>query len=260
MGKPIRVLMIEDSESDAALVLLELRRHGYDPRFERVETRDGMNAALRRQTWDVIVAEYHQAQFGAPEALALLRQRQLDIPFIVLSGSIAEEVGAQMMEQGADDYVMKDNLARLLPAIERELSDAADRRGFRLTQNALRESALIKSAILEAVSDPVIIVDGNGTILEFNRAAQEAFEIADWEARGTALETLIASSDDQQLLREQFGEAVRETEPGAPRFIEVQATRSDGSRFPISISLRRVTVGQSQLFVCTCKTEQQARV
>jgi PAS domain S-box-containing protein len=260
MGKPIRVLMVEDSENDAALLLLELRRNGYDPRFERVETRDGMNAALRRQLWDVVIADYHQPQFSAPDALALLRQRQLDIPFIVLSGSMPEEIGAEMMEQGADDYVMKDNLARLVPAIERELSEAADRRGFRLTQNALRESALIKTAILAAVSDPVIILDSNGMILEFNRAAQEAFEIADWEARGTTLEALIPSSDEQQMLREHLARVEEDDAAGAPRSVEIRARRSDGSQFPLSIAAHRVAVGQSHLFVCTCKTEQHARV
>lgn len=126
MGKPICVLLIEDSESDAGMLVQELQRNGYEPRTERVETRDALAAALKRQPWDVVIADAHLVQFSAPEALELLRRRQLDIPFIVLSGSIPEEAGATMMEYGADDYVTKDNLARLVPAIERELCDAAD--------------------------------------------------------------------------------------------------------------------------------------
>lgn len=259
MGKPIRVLIVEDCESDAALLLLELRRNGYSPQFERVETRDAMSAALKRQSWDVVIAAYHLPEFSAPDALALLRQRQLDIPFIVISGNASEEVGAEMMEQGADDYVTKVNLARLVPAIERELSDAADRRGFRLTQNALREHALLKSAILAAVSDPVIILDANGMILEFNRAAQEVFEIADWEARGSEWRRLIPAAAEQRAVQRLLS-AQQDADLVPQQSVEIHAQRSDGVEFPATFSVHCAQVGQSHLFICTCKTEHHARV
>jgi PAS domain S-box-containing protein len=259
MGKPIRVLIVEDCESDAALLLLELRRNGYSPQFERVETRDAMSAALKRQPWDVVIADYRLPEFSAPDALALLRQRQMDIPFIVFSGSVPDDVGADMMEQGADDYVMKDNLARLVPSIERELSDAADRRGFRLTQNALREAALLKSAILAAVSDPIIILDANGMILEVNRAAQEMFEIADWEARGSELSRIIPAPAEQRAVQRLLS-TKQDTDLSPQQSVEIHAQRSDGAEFPATFTVHRAPVGQSHFFICTCKTDQHARV
>jgi len=259
MGKLIRVLMVEDSEGDAALVLHELRRNGYDPRLERVETHDGMSSALRQQPWDVVIADYRLPQFSAPAALELLRQRRLDIPFIVLSGSVPEEVGAEMMEQGADDYVMKDNLARLIPAIERELNDAADRRGFRFTQNALRESDSVKMAVLAAVPDPIILLDAHGKVLEFNRAAQELFQIAEWEARGSAFAEFIPSREEQRLLNEKLNAEEGEKFSSCD-LIEVRARRFNGTDIPLTITMHRAQIGHSHFFVCACKTEQRARV
>jgi PAS domain S-box-containing protein len=250
MGKPIRVLLIEASDSDAALLIGELQRSGYEPRAERVESRDGMVAALKRQPWDVVIADYHLPQFSAAEALELLRQRQLDIPFIVLSGSIPEEAGAAMMEQGADDYVMKNNLARLVPAIERELCDAADRRGFRFTQGALRESQIIREAVLGAVESPVIVVNPDGRIVDFNPAAQETFARAEWDARGRLLTELAASPSDQRTLQQRL----LSPQEDASHF-EFHALRGDGATVTVEIALHRDA--RSQFLVCVCEPAGQ---
>jgi DNA-binding NtrC family response regulator len=128
MSRPLRVLNVEDSEDDTILLLRELRRGGYDPTYERVDTPETMTAALAEQTWDVVICDYNMPHFSASAALTLLKKNGLDLPFIILSGSIGEETAVAAMKAGAHDYIMKGNPARLIPAIERELSEAEVRR------------------------------------------------------------------------------------------------------------------------------------
>jgi len=128
MGIPIRVLIVEDSENDAALIVRELQRGGYDPTVERVDTPVAMVIALNKQTWDIIFADYTMPNFSGMDALALVRERELDVPFIFVSGTMGEETAVEAMKAGAQDYVMKSNLKRLLPTVERQLHAAAVRR------------------------------------------------------------------------------------------------------------------------------------
>ena len=134
MSKPLDLLQVEDSESDASLIVRLLANAGYDVNAERVVTAAQMRAALERQSWDVIVADFYLPQFDAPAALAVLRSAALDIPFIVVSGAMGEDRAVGMMKAGAQDYVMKSNLARLAPAVEREIGDALARRELRRTE------------------------------------------------------------------------------------------------------------------------------
>ena len=131
MTTPLRVLIVEDSEDDTALLVMELTRGGYEPIWERVQSEQSMNDALNKQRWDIVITDYAMPQFSAPAALALLQESGLDLPFIVVSGTIGEDVAVQTMKAGAHDYLMKDNLARLCPAIHRELRDAEVRRARR---------------------------------------------------------------------------------------------------------------------------------
>ena len=124
MTIPLRVLLIEDSENDAELLLRELRRGGYAPEIERVETPEGLDDALARQSWNLIISDYAMPRFNGLQALKITQEKGFDIPFIIVSGSIGEDVAVAAMKAGAHDYLMKDNLARLLPAIARELREA----------------------------------------------------------------------------------------------------------------------------------------
>ncbi|MEE8471219.1 MAG: ATP-binding protein [Dehalococcoidia bacterium] len=124
MSTELRVLLVEDSEDDAIFVLRELRRGGYDPISERVDTPEAMNAALDQQEWSLIVSDYAMPRFSMPAALAMVKEKGLDVPFIIVSGAIGEEAAVAAMRAGAHDYVMKGNLARLIPVIERELREA----------------------------------------------------------------------------------------------------------------------------------------
>jgi PAS domain S-box-containing protein len=128
MKEKIRILQVEDSGSDAALIVRLLEKSGYDVHSERVDDGAQLRAALAEDGWDVIIADYHLPQFDAPAALKVVQASGRDIPFLVVSGDIGEEQAVAMMKSGAHDYLMKGNLARLAPAVEREIREARTRR------------------------------------------------------------------------------------------------------------------------------------
>ncbi len=141
MGLPLRVLIAEDSEDDTALLVGELRRGGYDPVFERVDTPAGMGAALAERTWDIVISDYSMPGFDGLAALGLLQKSGLDLPFIMVSGSIGEDLAVEAMKAGAHDYIMKGNMKRLVPAIKRELHEAEVRRERRQAEETIRHLA-----------------------------------------------------------------------------------------------------------------------
>ncbi|MEO5656688.1 MAG: diguanylate cyclase, partial [Nitrospiria bacterium] len=140
MGVPLRVLIVEDSEDDAALLLRELRRGGYDVESERVDTAPAMRAALSRP-WDLIVSDYTLPHFNGLAALDLWKNAGLDIPFLIVSGSIGEDTAVGAMKAGANDYLMKDNLSRLVPAIQRGLAEARVRQERRRAEETIHRLA-----------------------------------------------------------------------------------------------------------------------
>jgi len=139
MAKALRVLLIEDSENDAVLLLRELKRSGYDPVSERVCTASDLNTAIETQSWDIIISDFVMPQFSGPEALKIIREKSPVVPVIIMSGKISDETAVTAMKAGASDYIMKDNLVRLGPAIERELYETAMRIESEKASAALRE-------------------------------------------------------------------------------------------------------------------------
>ena len=150
MGNRLRLLLIEDSEDDARLVLREVQRGGYVVDFERVETADTMRAALRRQAWDLILCDFSLPRFSAPKALEILKESGLDLPFIIVSGTIGEESAVNALKAGAHDFIIKGNFARLIPAIQRELKEADVRRNQRERERELEAIAAVSSTLRAA--------------------------------------------------------------------------------------------------------------
>ena len=139
MDAPLRVLLVEDSEDDTLLLVRSLRRGGYDPIWERVDTAAAMEAALDGRGWDLVISDHGMPAFDSAAALALLRRKGfVDLPFIIVSGQIGEDAAVAAMRAGAHDYLMKDNLARLNSAIERELREADVRRERRRAEEKYR--------------------------------------------------------------------------------------------------------------------------
>lgn len=147
MPNPMRVLIVEDSADDAELLVRELQRGGYGPVYERVETTAAMQAALARQTWDLVVSDHSVLQFDSLAALNVLKASGADIPFIIVSGTIGEERAVEAMKAGASDYLVKGKLARLIPVVGRALADAQERRARRAAEQALRDRE--QQAVLE---------------------------------------------------------------------------------------------------------------
>jgi signal transduction histidine kinase len=167
MGQPLRVLIVEDDERDAALVLHELRRCDYEVTYERVETPEAMTAALERQPWDIVLSDFTMPRFSAPAALSLVKERALDLPFIIVSGTIGEETAVTSLRAGAHDFLVKGALARLVPAIERERREA----GIRAERNKMREQLLISermasvgmlaAGVAHEINNPLAILTAN---------------------------------------------------------------------------------------------------
>ncbi len=136
----LRLLIVEDSEDDTFLLLRELQKGGYETDYCRVETSPDMERALTEKNWDLVISDHSMPCFSAPEALKVLRKSCPDLPFIIVTGAMGEEAAVEAMRAGAGDYIMKDNLSRLLPAVERELHDARTRRERKQAREALEES------------------------------------------------------------------------------------------------------------------------
>jgi signal transduction histidine kinase len=138
--RPLRVLVVEDNEDDVQLLLRELRRGGFEPRHERVETAEQMRAAFEDREWEIVICDYSMPGFTAREALEIVKQRRPEVPFIILSGSITEDDAVAALRAGAHDFVVKGNLARLLPAVERELREAETRRDRAQLEEQFRQA------------------------------------------------------------------------------------------------------------------------
>lgn len=141
MNAALRVLIVEDSEDDALLILRELRKGGFTPEHKRVDTPAEMQTALDEASWDIVITDHNLPEFSSEAAIQRVKQNHLDLPIIIVSGSIGEEVAVAAMKSGAHDYIMKGNLSRLVPAIERELREAKHRHEYRDAQQAIQHLA-----------------------------------------------------------------------------------------------------------------------
>ncbi|MFW5799986.1 MAG: histidine kinase dimerization/phosphoacceptor domain -containing protein, partial [Spirochaetota bacterium] len=138
MKKHLKLLIIEDSENDAILLLRELRKGGYDIEHKRVEVPSDMKKSLDEESWDAIISDYYMPNFTALDALNILKEKDPDLPFIIVSGAIGEETAVKAMREGANDYIMKNELTRLIPAIEREIKETKIRRENKRAEEELK--------------------------------------------------------------------------------------------------------------------------
>jgi PAS domain S-box-containing protein len=219
MPKKLKVLLVEDSEEDSVLLLHELVRGGYQPEHLRVETATDMRDALDGATWDVILSDYRMPAFDAPGALEVLRDTGKDIPFIIVSGKIGEGLAVAAMKAGANDYLMKGNLARLVPVVERELREAEERRLHRQTQDAVIRGKAEWEAVFDAVSDLIIITDAEGVVSRCNSRVSDYLGRSEEAAIGRRIDEIF------------FGDA--QPEGKVFRFVHsMQSEMDEDIRFP----------------------------
>jgi len=234
---PLRVLIAEDSEDDALLLVRELRRGGYELSYERVASAAAMAAALDRQGWDLVIGDHSMPHFSGLTALSLVRERGLDVPFICVSGTISEEMAVAAMKAGANDWVTKGQLKRLLPAIERELREARGRA-------ALRASEASYAHLVERAPVGIYRSSPAGRFLSVNAALVRilGYDSAADVLRLDMARDVYADPAERQRLLDRDTYTDRE-------YDEVEATwkRKDGRLLSVQLSVRAVRKGAGEV-------------
>lgn len=226
MKPKLRVLIVEDNADDADLIVRELTRGGYEVVWHRVASRAEMLDALASAEWDVVLADYSLPQFNAREALRLSQAADIDRPFIIVSGSIGEDVAVEAMKAGAHDYLMKDRMARLVPVVQREVREAVVRRDRRAAELALRESEEHYRTLIENAQDITLLVAGNGVIRYVTPSIERILGRKPADLESTSIFDMV-HADDRGRLRITFARA--EADPGGSFTTEVRARHADGT-------------------------------
>lgn len=203
MKTAVRLLLLEDNSLDAELIVGLLNEGGFECRSHRVETRADFIAALERDPFDVILADYSLPSFDGLSALQIARERCPDVPFVLVSGVLGEDVAIEALTQGATDYVLKQRLTRLVPAVQRALTEERERRERKAAQESLARNEALLRAIIEGTTDAVFVKDRPGRYLMINTAGARAIgrTIAD-----------IIGKDDTELFPPDLGRKIMESD------------------------------------------------
>ncbi len=246
MTIPLRVLIVEDNEDDALFMLRELKRGGYEVTSTRVETAEEMRAALLPspreappkgagrgaggEGWDLVIADFSLPHFSGPQALEVLHESGLDLPFIIMSGTINEENAVAALRAGAHDFITKGKWSRLLPAIEREMQDAQVRRQRRQAEQQVQ-------TLIESMPDGVLVVNAEGNIVVANAQTEALFGYRREELLGKSVEMLLPDRIRAIHPRHRDGYLAAPKARTMGSGLELYARRKDGSEFPVDISL-----------------------
>ncbi len=224
MARALRVLIAEDNPSDAELVLRELRRAGFEPDWHRVETEAAYLERLPTKP-DIILSDFQMPQFSGPRALELLTQTGANIPFIIISGTIGEDIAVDMMKRGAADYLMKDRLTRLGPAVQQALDQARLEKERRQTEDSLRQSEAEFRAMTEASPLGIFVTDCEGMLTYTNATLRQMLGVGFQEISGSGWFQSVHPEDRNPLLDEwRSSIAQRQNFKGCARFV-----RRDGA-------------------------------
>ncbi len=228
MGTPLRVLIVEDSEDDALLAVRELQRAGFEPTWERVESAGATTAALDKQEWDVVISDHRMPNFSSADALALTKRRGLDVPFIIVSGSIGEDLAVEAMKAGASDYILKGNLKRLAAAVTREVREVKARRAHREAEVKQREAEEKYRILVEEIPAVTYIAKsdeiGSTVYISPQVEAVTGYPVSVWRADpGLWVKTLHPDDRDRVL-----AEYRQSCAGGAPFVSEYRLLTRDG--------------------------------
>ncbi|MCX6560907.1 MAG: response regulator [Candidatus Aminicenantes bacterium] len=228
MSDSVRILLVEDSEDDAVLIIRKLKADGLDPDWIRVEEAGGLRNALRQRAWDIVLADYALPHFSGTAALALIKETGLDIPVILVSGTIGEDIAIEAMRAGAVDYIMKDKPGRLAPSIRREMAEARNRREKRRADEDLHESALRWKSTFDAITDAICLLDADGRMLQCNKAHQRFLNKPEAEIIGEkchrmvhGLESFLPDCPFQRMLASKSHEEAEVFEQGRWMYVAV---------------------------------------
>lgn len=239
MAKPLRVLFVEDSADDALLMGRELKKGGFEVTSKRVDTPSALALALESEIWDVVLCDYQMPLFNGLEVLTLVQASGRDIPFILVSGAIGEEIAVAAMKAGAHDYLLKGNLARLAPAVARELHEAEMRR---LQQEAEAKMRL-QLTVLQSTANAIVITDPNGAILWVNEAFTRLTGYSAAEAVGKNPRVLKSDRQDPKYYKDLW-ETIK---AGQVWHGELVNKRKDGSNYHEEMTVTPVTDAQGAI-------------
>jgi PAS domain S-box-containing protein/putative nucleotidyltransferase with HDIG domain len=224
MDKPIRLLIVDDSEDDGLLLVRNLKNGGFNPSYERVDTAEAMNKALDEQTWDIILCDNSMPAFDAASALTLYKDKRIDLPFIIVSGTIADETAVAAMKAGAHDYIMKGNLVRLSSAVERELREAKNRQERRNAEIQLRKSEEKYRTLFEDSRDAIYLNNQKGELIDFNLSTLELFGYSREEMLGINTKSVFVNPDEYERLQDEI------MRKGSVREFKAKLRKKDGTQ------------------------------
>jgi two-component system, cell cycle sensor histidine kinase and response regulator CckA len=237
--RTLRALLVEDAEFDAELLLRYLKSHGYDTHHRRVWSRATMEDALQSETWDLVLCDYQLPEFSVLSALVLLRNRKLDVPLIVVSGAIGEELAVDLMKAGASDFIVKGSLSRLIPAIERELREVQVRRAGAAALEKLSYLAAIVDSAEEAIIGQTLL----GVITTWNSGAARLYGYAATEAIGRSASIIVPPE-----LHDETVQLLSKLARGEGSIqLETTRLRKDGTRVEIFLALSAIKDGTGKI-------------
>jgi PAS domain S-box-containing protein len=260
-SKPLRVLMVEDSEDDALLIIRALKKGGYDPVHARVETAAAMSQSLQDKTWDIILSDYKMPNFSGPKAIALLIETNIDIPLIVVSGTIGEETATECMRLGAHDFFTKSNLTRLCAAVARELTEAQARSKGKQSENSLRESEQRFTDILLSSQDAILLIDGE-KFVDCNEATARMLgysnrnEVLNTHPSELSPPTQPDGRSSFEKADEMMGTAL---ERGFHKF-EWEHRKANGEDFPVEVSLTSIQLHGKNVLHCAWRDMSERKL
>lgn len=240
--KGVRTLIVEDSEFDARVLVSELRAGGYQPSWKRVASPESLSAALVAQPWDLILCDHNMPGFSAPEALQLVQRSGLDIPFLIVSAGIGEDEAVKAMKDGAHDFLIKGKLARLVPAVERELREAEVREARRKAEDSLRQSELRHRLVWENSTDAIVLFDGEGIIRFANPAVVPTFGWEPHALLGQWVTVLYPAGPEASSWIETARAA------GARRLLDTPGQRRDGTSVDLDVAFSQLQLNDQMMF------------
>jgi PAS domain S-box-containing protein len=255
MSAPLRVLLVEDSPSDAKLIIQELKNIGRTLEFERIDTAEAMHAALK-QHWGVVLSDWSMPKFSAPAALSIVREKDPDLPFIIVSGTIGEETAVEAMRAGAHDFVLKDRLSRLTPAVERALREYQEHAARRRAESALQESEARFRRLSESGIIGIVTADVHGNILDANQAYLNMVGYSHEELIQGVVRWADLTPPEFAPLAANAVEQLQTVGVASPW--ETESFRKDGSRFPALIGVAMLDFPKCIAFVADLTERKQA--
>jgi PAS domain S-box-containing protein len=262
MTQALRVLIVEDADDDVALLLRALRRGGYTVAYEVVETPAAMRAALECQDWDVITSDNTMLFFSGLAALALARELRPDVPFIVVSGELDLNLAVSLIKRGAQDYIPKDELGRLVPVIERALREAVGRRERQSREDALKASETRYRRLFETAQDGILILEADtGRIIDVNPFLAAMLGYAQEDLLGKALWEIGAFKDIEAT---KLAFAALQSQ-GYIRYEDLPLETHDGRLIAVEFVSNLYVVDHQQVIQCnirdiTARTQAEAEI